>query len=150
MKNNSVFEKVKRFIILIIPIIFCVIIISCEETTEDENRNTELLTSHIWLSDSLLAGGEEEGGPGDLLEKFAGETKFDKDGTGTIGQYEGTWQFNDDETLLIITSDSLPAAVTTIINELTEISLKVSTIFPINNDPTNLIGIRMTFVPKEE
>ncbi len=144
IKSNS------KYIPLVVLCFSIILYISCEDELEEEQiTKTELLTNHIWLSDSLLAGGVNASGPGEILEKFAGETKFNLDGTGTIGQYIGNWKFNEAETQLIITSDSLPAAVTTFISELTESSLKVATVFPLNNDPKNLIGIKMTFIPKE-
>ena len=33
----------------------------------------DLLTSHTWKSDSLLADGVDAGDPGELLEKFKGD-----------------------------------------------------------------------------
>lgn len=122
---------------------------ACEEPEKiDKKSVTELLTTPIWLSDSLLADGIEAGGIDGMLHKFAGETKFNKDGTGQVGEYTGTWYLNENETELIINADSLPAEVTTYIDELTEASLKINTVFPHQDNPSVLIGIRMTFKAK--
>ena len=38
----------------------------------------DLLTSHTWTSDSLLADGIDASDPGELLEKFKGDVVFNK------------------------------------------------------------------------
>ena len=105
----------------------------------------DLLTSHIWTSDSLLADGIDASDPGELLEKFKGDVVFNKDGTGTFGQYTGTWQFVDNETNLAISSPELTFTLTTHIVELTETSLKVTFSYQTLEGSKN---IRMTFKPK--
>jgi len=103
-----------------------------------------LLTSHAWTSDSLLANGIDASDPGEMLALFKGDAVFNKDGTGTFGQYSGTWMFTDNEANLAITSPDLPFALTTHIVELTQTSLKVTFSYP-GQPPTS---IRMTFKPK--
>lgn len=105
----------------------------------------DLLTAHVWTSDSLLANGVDASGSGQLLEKFKGDITFKEDGTGTFGQYTGTWMFVDSETNLVISSADLPFALTTHIVELTKASLKVTFVYP-SQPPVN---IRMTFKPKQ-
>lgn len=105
----------------------------------------DLLTSHAWTSDSLLADGIDASDPGELLEKFKGDVVFNKDGTGTFGQYTGTWQFVDNETSLAIKSSEPIFTLTTHIVELTETSLKVTFSYPTFDGSKN---IRMTFKPK--
>lgn len=141
-----------KHIIIVLIILSGFIYFSCEKEPENDERAnyTELLTSHTWLSDSLLADGIEASDSGEILEKFAGETKFNTDGTGTIGQYEGEWRFNEEKTQIIITADSLQSAVTTIIREITETSLKVTTAFPKTDGTSGFLMIRMTFIPKKD
>lgn len=103
-----------------------------------------LLTSHTWASDSLLANGVDASDPGEMLALFKGDADFNEDGTGTFGQYSGTWMFTDNETNLAITSPDLPFALTTHIVELTAASLKVTFTFP-SQPPAS---IRMTFKSK--
>ena len=105
----------------------------------------DLLTSHTWTSDSLLADGVDASDPGELLEKFKGDIIFNKDGTGTFGQYTGTWMFVDNETNLAISSPELTFTLTTHIVELTKTSLKVTFLYPTLEGTKN---IRMTFKPK--
>jgi hypothetical protein len=115
---------------------------SCGKNKTSERFN--LLTSHIWTSDSLLVNGIDASGSGQTLEKFKGDAKFNEDGTGYFGQYIGTWMFVDNETNLAIDSPDLLSPLTTHIVELTETSLKVTLTYTI---PTT-INIRMTFKPK--
>lgn len=123
------------------------VFVSCkkEETNSD---NFNFLTDNIWSADSLLADGVDESGPGGLLEMFSGDTKFNEDGTGYVGDIVGTWQFSNEETSIVITSDSLPLPVTTNIVELTAQSLKLTTVFPIQESPPVFADVRMTFKPK--
>jgi hypothetical protein len=79
-----------------------------------------------------------------MLALFKGDATFNEDGTGTFGQYSGTWMFTDSETNLAITSPDLPFALTTHIVELTSASLKVTFTYP-GQPPTS---IRMTFKAK--
>jgi hypothetical protein len=120
-----------------------IIFSACKKNSESERF--VLLTTPVWTSDSLLVNGFDASGPGQLLEKFKGDAKFNKNGTGSFGQYTGTWRFSYNETNLVIESDSLLLPLTTNIVELTAISLKVTTVFPSSPDPLN---IRMTFKAK--
>ena len=122
--------------------------IGCNKDDEEKSEQYKLLTSHTWVSDSLIADGQSAGGVGELLYNFAGETKFNDDGTGKIGKYEGTWSLSSDNTKLTIDSDDLAFALTVTLSELTETSLKVTTTFPSTENPGTLIKVRMTFVPK--
>jgi hypothetical protein len=128
----------------------CFVVFSCGEK---ESERFGLLTDPTWVTDSLLANGVNAAGAGGLLTKFVGDAKFEKDGTGTFGTYKGEWDFNVDETKLLISSDSLPLGLTinSDIIELTSVSLKLKTLFPDPKDPLNpaaLIKIRMTFKAK--
>jgi hypothetical protein len=116
---------------------------ACKKNSESERFI--LLTTPVWSSDSLLVNGTDASGTGQLLEKFKGDAKFNKDGTGTFGQYTGTWRFSYSETNIVIESDSLQAPISTNIAELTAVSLKITTVFPSVPDPLN---IRMTFKAK--
>lgn len=119
---------------------------ACKKETQSERFL--LLTSHIWKTDSLLAGGFDASGPGQLLEKFKGDIMFSEDGSGYFGQYTGTWRFVYDETSLVIESVDLPVPLTAFIAELSASSLKMTTSYPNLADPSNPLAIRMTFKPK--
>jgi hypothetical protein len=111
---------------------------------DDENDRYELLTRVTWSTDSLLMNGQDASGPGEIMEKFKGTAKFNKDGTGTFGMYTGTWRFPDKtRTQLVLVTDSLPLPLTTSIVELTDISLKVTFMLPGFTD-----RYRMTFKAK--
>ena len=126
-------------IALLLVIIGCFQIFSCSKDPQSEKFL--LLTGPVWASDSLLVNGEDASGPGELLENFKGDVKFNEDYTGTFGSYTGKWRFAFDETQIVISSDSLPIPLTAIIAELTETSLKITTNF-------SSLNIRMTFKAK--
>jgi hypothetical protein len=119
---------------------------------DDESDRFRYLTTPIWLSDSLLVNDVDASIPGGLLEDFKGEVDFREDGTGTFGIYEGTWQFQQNETELLIRSDSLTMlplnTLYTKIEELEANSLKISASFPNPYDPNDPLRLRLTFVPK--
>jgi len=115
---------------------------SCNK--ESQSESFKLLTGPIWVSDSLLANGVDASGPAGMLHDFKGEAKFNEDGTGNFGTFTGTWRFSYNETQIVISTDSLPVPLTTMIAELTRTSLKITTNFP-TLPPTNL---RMTFKAK--
>lgn len=129
----------------IVPwLLFTVLVSAAACNKEKGSERFDLLTSHTWTSDSLLANGVDASDPGEILEKFKGDIVFKKDGTGTFGQYTGTWMFTDNETNVAITSPELSFALTTHIVVLTSVSLKVTFTYP-GVTPTS---IRMTFKPK--
>ena len=130
---------------LLLAITGCFVVFSCKDK---ESERFRLLTDPVWRTDSLVANNVDASGAGGILEDFVGDVKFAKDGTGSFGDYEGTWMFNIGETQLIIESDSLPITVIADIIELTSASLKLKTKFPNPLDLLNPINIRMTFKPK--
>ncbi len=133
-----------RTIIPIILIIGCYLLFGCEK---EQSERFKLLTTPIWVADSLIANDVDAGGPGGLLEKFRGEAKFNKDGTGYFGEYTGSWMFAGKETQIVIYSDSLALqSLTANIIELTKNSLKVTAGFP--NPSGGDYRIRMTFNAK--
>lgn len=132
---------------MLIVILVSLYFTCCKKDDENKSVNYLLLASHPWKSDSLLADGVEAGGEGELLHGFSGETRFNDDGAGYIGEYNGTWSFHSGETQLLIDSDSLPVVITVFIEELKEKSLKITTQFPNISNPVEKIDIRMTFVP---
>lgn len=131
----------KRILFLLLISAF-VAVTACNK--DKTSSRFDLLTAHTWTSDSLLADGVDASGTGQMLENFKGEAKFNKDGTGTFGQYTGTWMFVDSETNLVISSPSLPFSLTTHIVELKSTSLKVTFTYPVQPP----VKIRMTFRPK--
>lgn len=108
----------------------------------------ELLTLHVWVSDSLLADSADASGPGQLLEKFKGDAVFNINGTGTFGEYTGTWTLSADNKEITIVTTELPIPITAVIQELTKTSLKITTSFPSMTQPGEVIDIRMTFKAK--
>jgi hypothetical protein len=129
-------------------IFFALLIVFVSCSKEDENDRFELLTGTVWVSDSLLVDGQDASGPGEILEKFKGEARFNRDATGTFGQYSGSWRFAEDRTAIIITTDSLPIPLSTWIDELTSNSLKINTAYPSLTNPEEDMDIRMTFKSK--
>jgi hypothetical protein len=122
------------------------ILVSCKK--EDNSGRFSLLTTPTWVSDSLLADGVDASGPGEMLEKFKGDAKFNTDGTGVFGQYPGTWSLAYNDTEINIDSDSLLLPLTAQIEELTKVSLKINTGFPNALNPQQSIKIRLTFKSK--
>jgi len=131
-------------IALFLVIICCFQIFSCSK--ESESEKFKLLTGPVWASDSLLVNKEDASGPGELLENFKGDVKFNTDHSGVFGAYTGRWRFAFDETQLVISSDSLPIPLTAIIAELTQSSLKITTSYTLS--PSQTLNIRMTFKAK--
>lgn len=131
----------KKILFLLLP---GMLLLAAACGKDRQSERFELLTAHVWTSDSLLADGVDASGTGGILEKFKGDVTFRKDGTGTFGQYNGTWAFTDDETNLAIDSPDLPFTLTTHIVELKTTSLKVTLTYP----GVTLIAVRMTFKPK--
>ncbi len=134
----------KNFFLLLI-LSGCFIIFSCKEK---ESERFTFLTGVTWVTDSLIANGQDASGPGQLLENFKGEARFNKDGTGTFGNYAGTWDFSSNETQLVIKSDSIAIPIIADIKELTSVSLKLTTVLPNKQDLLNPHKIRMTFKAK--
>ena len=130
-------------ILLSIIVIICIIAYSCKKDEDDSDRS-DLLTSTVWVSDSLLVNGIDASGPSGFLEDFVGEATFNKDGTGMFGIFSGTWRLAFNETQLILNSDSLDFPLTANIAELTSTSLKITTGIP---GPIPL-NVRMTFKAK--
>jgi hypothetical protein len=117
-------------------------------TKKDDYDPFKLLTTPMWTTDSLLANGVDASKPGQLLAKFKGDAQFKKDGTGTFGIYKGSWKFEENETQIIITTDSLGIPLTSKIVELTTSSFKITTGFLDLVGGTGIINIRMTFKAK--
>lgn len=131
---------------LIVTIILATVVLAgCKE---EETDRYDLLTNPIWRTDSLLANGADASAPGQLLYKFKGDAKFNKDASGTFGIYTGTWAFAENKTQVVIKTDSLPLPLTCKIEVLNESSLKITTAVPDVLDPMQEVKIRMTFLPK--
>ncbi|HSV76344.1 MAG TPA: hypothetical protein VLH37_04855 [Bacteroidales bacterium] len=133
-------------LILITGVILAAIAVSCGD--EEEETPFSLLTTPVWVADSLLANGRDASGPGQVLANFRGEAKFNKDGTGQFGTFTGNWRFAQNETQIVITTPAFPIPITTIISELTRTSLKIHTEVPDQVNPGQVLRIRMTFKPK--
>lgn len=134
-----------RNLFLLLILSGCFVIFSCKEKDSDRFN---FLTGVTWVTDSLIANGQDASGPGQLLADFKGEAKFNKDGTGSFGNYTGEWNFSSSETQLVIKSDSLAIPVIADIKELTSVSLKLTTVLPNPQDLLNPHKIRMTFKAK--
>lgn len=131
---------------ILLTFITLLILFACTKEEEKSERFI-LLTSHIWESDSLLIDGLDAGGPGQMLEKFAGDAEFYEDGTGYFGQYQGDWSFTNYEEGIIIISDSLLLPLTANIVELTAASFKITTNFP-TAIPDQVLDVKITFIEK--
>jgi hypothetical protein len=131
-------------LLLVISACFC--FASCKKDSQSDAF--KLLTTPVWVSDSLLVNGKDAGSSGGMLELFKGEAKFNEDGTGYFGSYDGTWRFANNETQIVITSPLLPITLNTVIAELTNTSLKVTTTYPNLVNPLDPTKIRMTFKAK--
>lgn len=138
-------KKIRLFTILAAVII---IISSCSK--KDDSERFKLLTGHVWESDVLLVDGVDESGVDGLLEEFVGDARFKTDGTGSFGQYVGTWSFSNNETKISISSPSLMngLAVTLNIEELTADVFTMSTTLPIKLDPLNPNLVELSFTAK--
>ncbi|HSV87027.1 MAG TPA: hypothetical protein VLH61_00130 [Bacteroidales bacterium] len=136
------FFWIKNLVIFILPAII-VFLMSCEK--EETETPFQLITTPVWVTDSLLVNGMDASGPGQVLANFKGEAKFNKDGTGQFGIHTGTWRFAHNETQLVITTPAFPIPITTIITELTRTSLKINTEVPDQANPGQILRIRMTF-----
>jgi hypothetical protein len=124
----------------------CLLVLAyCKKETSERFK---LLTTPTWDADTLLADGVDAGGPGQFLEKFNGDVKFNDNGTGTFGNYTGTWTFVSGETQIKIVTDSLPIPLYCNILELTTSSLKITTAVPNPANYSQIINIRMTFHAK--
>ncbi len=141
---EKIFTMKKLSLIALVALVFW--FSSCNKT--EENDRFELLTGALWASDSLLVDGQDASGPGEILEKFKGEAKFNRDATGYFGSYTGNWRFAEDRTQIIITTDSLPIPLATIIDELSSTSLRITTAYPSLTNPDEDMHIRMTFNAK--
>ena len=137
----------KKILILGV-VVSCLALANCSKENGKENSLESVLTAVVWKADSLLANGADASGPGQLLEKFKGEARFNKDYTGTFGKYSGTWWLSGNETQITIKSDSLPLPLTSNIVELIPSSFKITTAVPNPEDFSAQIKIRMTFIPK--
>jgi hypothetical protein len=133
---------------LLLPavILICLALANCSKDSGPDLF--KIITTPVWKTDSLMANGIDAGGPGQLLEKFKGEAKFNKDASGYFGKYTGTWWFTENRTQIIIKTDSLALPLTCKILELMESSFKITTAVPDKLNPTAEVKIRMTFKPK--
>jgi hypothetical protein len=133
---------------LAVLLIFATLIISFGCNKDDKDTPFTLLTDPVWVTDSLLVNGQDAGGAGQLLENFKGDVKFNKDGSGSFGNYTGTWRFAQNETQIVITTTELPLPLTTVISTLTRTDLKVNTAYPNPENLMETLQIRMTFKAK--
>lgn len=134
----------RNFLILFI-LTGCFVISSCKEK---DSERFSFLTGVTWVTDSLIANGQDASESGQLLADFKGEAKFNEDGTGNFGNYTGTWNFSSGETQLVIKSESIAIPIIADIKELTSVSLKLATVLPNQQDLLNPHRIRMTFKAK--
>ncbi len=135
-------------LVLLILFMTGMLVFSCNEKEDEDVDPYNLLVGARWVADSLLANGVDASGPGDVLEKFKGEAKFNTDGTGTFGEYSGTWVMSPNKKEITITTVELIFPILARIEEITVSSLKITTGVPSNEDPPVMLAIRMTFKAK--
>lgn len=136
----------KQNLLFIALIVSMALAASCSKETQEDRF--EILTGRLWQTDSLLVDGQDASQPGQILHKFKGEARFNRDATGTFGQYTGTWRFTNNRTALEIKTDSLPIPLLANIWELSTSSLKITTAYPSATNPNVDMKIRMTFKAK--
>jgi hypothetical protein len=85
--------------LLVLLLAISLVMSGCDrDDEEDVSERFLLLTGTVWVSDQLLINGEDASQG--LLANFQGEAIFEPDGTGSFGQYTGTWEFLNNETRL--------------------------------------------------
>lgn len=112
---------------------------------DKKSERFRLLTTTAWINESVLVDGEEPAGDWDFLNEFTGEAKFNEDGTGNFGSYTGQWRFNETETEITITTESIPLPIVTRIIELTSERLEISTVTLNPQNPSETAEITMIF-----
>ena len=137
----------KKFNIICLVLLSLILVFACSKK-EEKSERFRILTGQVWTSDSLLVNGEDASGPGQFLEKMAGDAEFRPDGTGYFGQYTGTWYFMNNETEITISSPSLGTPMGLKIVELTGQSFKITTRWLLDEDLGIYLDIRITFIPK--
>lgn len=128
---------------LLLLFLSSLVLVACDKDDEDEvSERFLLLTTPVWVSDQLLVNGEDasEG----ILANFQGEAKFEVDGTGSFGEFTGTWEFMEDETKLRIAPQGF-FVITAEIIRLTAETLEIITGFPDPQNPAETMEIRMIF-----
>jgi hypothetical protein len=115
---------------------------------EKKSERFILLTTPVWVSDTLYSDGVDASGTGQVLAKFVGDAKFYEDGTGYFGKYIGEWMLSLDEQYITITSDSIDIAIISDIELLTTTDFKITTTVPNKLNLTDPLDIRMTFKAK--
>jgi hypothetical protein len=128
---------------LLLIISGCLFASACKKDKTSERF--KFLTGPVWRTDSLLANGVDASGPGQLLEPFKGDAKFNEDLTGYFGTYTGQWRLNSDDTEITIITTELVLPIICDIVELTSISLKITAVVPNQANPQEPHHIRMTF-----
>lgn len=131
-------KKITFFLILIF-----LVTSSCIKDSESERFR--LLTTPVWTTVTLLANGADASGPGGMLEKFVGDAKFNKDGTGYFGDYTGQWWLNTAETEITIKPDTEVYAILCSIVQLTNTNFEITTTFPNPVNPQQTVPIQITF-----
>ena len=139
-------ESMKKTVVSLIAVAL-IVLSGCNK--DDESERFKFLTGTVWVTDLLLANGVDASGPGQMLEDFKGEARFNKDGTGEFGTYTGEWRFAYNETQIIIETTDLPLPLSTMIEELTASSLKITTSVPNPLNPQESVPLRMTFTAKQ-
>jgi hypothetical protein len=134
--------------ILFLLLLAGVFVFSSCNKDDDKSARFKFLTAVTWETDELLVDGEDASGEGQFLENFKGDVKFNSDGTGTFGQYEGTWGLQNKDTELVIYSQEIGFPLTTIIEELTAARLRIVTSFPNFLNPQENLEIKMSFNAK--
>lgn len=112
---------------------------------DKKSERFRLLTTPVWVSESILVDGEEAAGDWDFLNEFTGEAKFNEDGTGSFGSFTGQWRFNEAETEITITTETMPLPIVTIIIELTSERLEISTVTLNPKNPSESAEVTMIF-----
>jgi hypothetical protein len=131
---------------LVFMVICSLVLSACDRDDEDDvSERFLLLTGSVWVSDQLLIDGVDasEG----LLANFRGEAVFRTDGTGSFGQYTGTWEFLNNETRIRILPQGFLPIIADIVT-LNQETLEIVTGFPNPEDTTQTWEVRMKFTAR--
>jgi hypothetical protein len=129
--------------LLVLLLAISLVMSGCDrDDEEDVSERFLLLTGTVWVSDQLLINGEDASQG--LLANFQGEAIFEPDGTGSFGQYTGTWEFLNNETNLRILPQGFLPIIAEIVT-LTQETLEIVTGFPNPENPSQTWEVRMKF-----
>lgn len=138
LKNQLKQKAMQKFAIFFV---FSALVIAFACKKDEQTERFKYLTTPVWEAESLLLNGEDASNH-EVLGKFIGEAKFNKNGTGYLNESAARWRFLNNESQLLIDPDDLQVDIIANINKLDKDSLIISTSF------IGLGDIRFSFYSK--